>query len=124
MVVALHHLQLLLNELEPIISIHRLHSMRKGRWLSTLKISKLIPRRRWRRLRLSSLHVDHTLLHSLKHLCLHNQYLLKSRRRGWWRVGILVVLSVADPIVVVVAVPCIGHLKYKCGYDKEYPRER
>jgi hypothetical protein len=30
MIVALHHLQLLLNRLEPIISIHRLHIMRKG----------------------------------------------------------------------------------------------
>jgi hypothetical protein len=47
MVVALHHLQLLLNGLEPIISIHRFHGLRKGRWLSALKISKPIPRRRW-----------------------------------------------------------------------------
>jgi hypothetical protein len=109
MIVALHHLQLLLNRLEPIIGIHRLHSLRKGRWLSALKISKPIPQRRWRRLRLSNLHIDHGLLHSLKHLYLHNQHLLKSRRRGWWWVDILVVLSV----VVVVAVPCVGHLKYK-----------
>jgi hypothetical protein len=63
-------------------------------------------------LRLSSLHVDQGLLHGLKHLCLHNQYLLKSRRRGWWRVDILVVLPVVLPVVVVVAVPCVGHLKY------------
>jgi hypothetical protein len=33
--------------------------------------------------------------------------LLKSRRRGWWRVDILVVLP-----IVVVAVPCVGHQKY------------
>jgi hypothetical protein len=46
-VFALHHLQLLLNRLEPVISIHRLHSMRKGQWLSALKISKPIPRWRW-----------------------------------------------------------------------------
>jgi hypothetical protein len=59
---------------------------------------------------LSNLHVDHGLQHSLKHLCLHNQHLLKSRQRGWWWVDILVVLSV---VVVVVAVPCVGHLKYK-----------
>jgi hypothetical protein len=57
------------------------------------------------------MHVDHGLLHSLKHLCLHNQHLLKSRRMGWWRVDILVVLSV----VVFVAVPCVGHLKYNHG---------
>jgi hypothetical protein len=36
MIVALHHLQLLLNKLELVISIHRLQSMRKGRWLSEL----------------------------------------------------------------------------------------
>jgi hypothetical protein len=68
-------------------------------------------------LRLSSLHVDHGLLHCLKHLCLHNQHLLKSRRRGWRRVDILVGLSVVVPVVVVivVVVPCVGHLKYKHG---------
>jgi hypothetical protein len=115
MVVALHYLQLLLNRLEPIISIHRLHSMRKGRRLGALKISKLIPRQRWRHLRLSSLHVDHSLLHNLKHLCLHNQHLLKCRRRGWRQVDILVLLSVVVHVVVVVAVPCVGHLKYKHG---------
>jgi hypothetical protein len=57
---------------------------------------------------LSNLHVDQGLLHGLKHLGLHNQHLLKSRRRGWWRVDILVVLP------VVVAGLCVGHLKYKC----------
>jgi hypothetical protein len=55
------------------------------------------------------MHVDHGLLHSLKHLCLHHQHLLKSRHRGWRWVDNLVVLS----IVVVVAVPCVGHIKYK-----------
>jgi hypothetical protein len=65
-------------------------------------------------LRLTSLHVDHVLLHSLKHLCLHNQHFPKSRRRGWWWVDILIVLSVVvTVVVVVVAVPCVGHLKYK-----------
>jgi hypothetical protein len=116
MVIAQHHLQLLLNGLESIVSIHQLHSLGKGRRLSALNISKTIPRRQWRCLRLSNLHVDHGLLHSLKHLCLHHQHLLKSRRRGWRRVDILVVLTVVAPIiiVVVVAVPCVGHLKYKC----------
>jgi hypothetical protein len=65
-------------------------------------------------LRLSSLHVDQGLLHGLKHLCLHNQHLLKSRRRWWWRVDILVVLPIVVPVAVVVAVSCVGHLKYKC----------
>jgi hypothetical protein len=78
-----------------------------------LKISKPIPWRQWRLLRLSSLQVDHGLVHSLKYLCLHNQHLLKSRRRGLRRVDIPVVLSVVVPIVVVVTVPCVGHLKYK-----------
>jgi hypothetical protein len=75
-----------------------------------LKISKPIPRWQWRRLRLSSLHVDHGLLYSLKHLFLHHQHLLKSRQRGWRRADILVVVPV---VVVVVAVPCVGHLKCK-----------
>jgi hypothetical protein len=43
MIVALHHLQLLYR-LEPIIIIHWLHIMTKGRWLSALKISKPISR--------------------------------------------------------------------------------
>jgi hypothetical protein len=37
--------------------------------------------------------------------------LLKSRRRGWWQVDILVVLPIVVPVVV--AVPCVGHLKDK-----------
>jgi hypothetical protein len=32
---------------------------------------------------------------------------------GWRWVDILVLLSVVVPVVVVVAVPCVGHLKYK-----------
>jgi hypothetical protein len=104
MVVALHHLQLLLNGLELIISIHRLHSMGKGRRLSALKIYKPIPQLRWQRLRLSSLHIDYGL---------HSQHLLKSRQRGGHWIDILVVLSVVVPIVTVVAVPCVGHMKYK-----------
>jgi hypothetical protein len=114
MIVTLNHLQLILNRLEPIISIYWLHSMRKGWWLRALKISKPIPHRRSRRLRLSSLHVDHGLQHSLKHLCLHSQHLLKSRWRGWRWVGILVVLPIVVLSVVVVGVPCVGHLKCKC----------
>jgi hypothetical protein len=112
MVVALHHLQLFLNGLEPIISIHWLHSLREGRWFSALKISKPIPQRRWWHLGLSRLHVDHGLLHGLKYLFLHSQHLLKSRRRGRRRVDILVVLSIVVHSVVV-AIPYIDHLKYK-----------
>jgi hypothetical protein len=35
---------------------------------------------------LSILHVDHDLLHSMKHLILHHQNLLQ----GWWWVGSVV----------------------------------
>jgi hypothetical protein len=62
-------------------------------------------------LRLGSLHVDHGLLQSLKLLRLHSQYMLKSRRR-WW-IDILVVLHIVVPVVVVVVIPCVCHLKYK-----------
>jgi hypothetical protein len=113
MVVALNHLQLLLHGPEPIISVHQLHGLRKGGRFSVLKISKPIPQQRWRRLRLRSLHVDDGLMHGLKHFCLHHQHLLKSRRKGWRPIDILFVLSVVVPVVVV-AVPCVGHLKYKC----------
>jgi hypothetical protein len=101
MVTALNHSQLLLHRFEPIISIHWLNGLRKGRWLSALKLSKTIPRRWGRRLRLSNLHVDQGLLHGMKHLGLHNQH---------WQVDILVVL----PVVVVVAGPFVVQRKYKC----------
>jgi hypothetical protein len=58
--------------------------------------------------------VDHGLLHGLKHLCLHSQHLLKSKRRGWQRDGILVVvLPVVFSIVSGDEVPCVSHLKYE-----------
>jgi hypothetical protein len=109
MIVALHHLQLLLNRLEPVISIHWLHSMRKCWWLSALKIFKLIPR--W----LGHLGLSMQVDHGLKHLCLHSQHLVKSRRRGWRRVGILVVvvLTIVVSIVGGDMVPCVGYLKYE-----------
>jgi hypothetical protein len=59
------------------------------------------------------LHVDHGLLHSLKLLCFHSYHLLTSRQREWWRIDILVVLSIVVPVVVVVMVPCVGYLKCK-----------
>jgi hypothetical protein len=58
--------------------------------------------------------VDHGLLHALKHLCLHSQHLLKSRRRGWWWVGVLVVvLPTVFSVVAGDMVPHVGHLKYE-----------
>jgi hypothetical protein len=112
MIVALYHLQLLLNRLEPIISIRRLYGIRKGWRLSEQKISQPIPRRRWY-LGLC-MQVDQGLQHVLKHMCLHSQHLLKSKRRGWRQVGSLVV---AFPIVFSIVggdtVPCVDHLKYE-----------
>jgi hypothetical protein len=53
-------------------------------------------------------------MHGLKHLCLHIQHFLKSRRRGGRRVGVLVVIL---PIVFIVVggdmIPCVGRLKYE-----------
>jgi hypothetical protein len=56
---------------------------------------------------------DQGLLHGLKHMCLHSQHLLKSKRRGWRWVGFLVVvLPVVFSIVGGDTVPCVDHLKY------------
>jgi hypothetical protein len=58
--------------------------------------------------------VDYGLLHCLKHLRLYSQHLLKSRRRGWRRVGsLVVVLSIIFIVVGGNMVPCVGHLKYE-----------
>jgi hypothetical protein len=58
--------------------------------------------------------VDPGLLHGVKHLHLHSQYLLKSRWRGWQRVGLLVVvLPIVFSVVGGDTVPCVGHLKYE-----------
>jgi hypothetical protein len=54
---------------------------------------------------LSLLHVDHGLLHNLKHLSLHHQNLLQGRGQ----VGSVVVCSTI--LGVAIAVPCVGHLK-------------
>jgi hypothetical protein len=62
----------LLCSLEPVIGIHGFHRVRESWWLSPLEISKSIPRRWWRRLGLSILHVDYGLLHSLKNLSLYD----------------------------------------------------
>jgi hypothetical protein len=61
-----------------------------------------------------SMQVDHDLLHGLKHLYLHSQHLLKSRQKGWWRVGVLVVvLPIVLSVVGVDMVPCVGYLRYE-----------
>jgi hypothetical protein len=79
--------------------------------LSPLKLSKLVSRLGlWRWLvSLSLLHVDHSLLHGLRHLSLHYQYLLKC---WWWRrvVGIVVVVVVVVLVVIHTMVASVGHL--------------
>jgi hypothetical protein len=108
MIIALHHLQLLLNRLGPIISIHWLHNMGEGWRLGALKISQPIPRWQWPLG--SCMQVDH----GLKHLRLYSQHLLKSRRRGWRQFGVLVVvLSIVFSVIDRDMVPCVGHLKYE-----------
>jgi hypothetical protein len=77
-----------------------------------MKISQPIPQRWWRFG--LCMQVGQGLLHDLKHLCLHSQHLLKSKRRGWRRVGFLVVTL---PIIFSIAggdtVPCVEHLRYE-----------
>jgi hypothetical protein len=105
-VIALNHLQLLLNCLQPVISIHWFDGVRECWRLGPLKLSKLVSRLGlWHWLMsLSLLHVGHSLLHGLQHLSLHYQKLLKCR---WWRwVGIVFVVVV----LVGTTVASVGHL--------------
>jgi hypothetical protein len=83
-VVALDHLQLLLNGLQPIVGIHWLDRVRECRRFGPLKLSNFVMGLGlWHWLmNLSLLHVVHSLLHSLQHLSLHYQNLLKC---WWWR---------------------------------------
>jgi hypothetical protein len=86
--------------------------MEKDWRLGALKISQPIPRRWWH-LGLC-MQVDHGLLHGLKLLRLHSQHFLKSRLRGWWQVGVLVVvLPVVFSVVGGDTVPCVGHMMYE-----------
>jgi hypothetical protein len=105
-VVALHNLKLLLNRLELVISIHRIHRVCEGWRLRPLEFSKLVSLLRLRRL-LVLLHSGHGLLHGLEHLSLHHQNLLQSQ---WGRrVSSIVVLTIVVRVGIVV--PCVGHLK-------------
>jgi hypothetical protein len=59
----------------------------------------------------SLLHVRHSLLHSLQHLILHDQYLLQC---WWWRrVGIVVVVLISDTVV------SVGHLMIMKRFETE-----
>jgi hypothetical protein len=104
MVVALDHLQLLLNGLQPIINIHWFVGVRKCRRFGLLKLSKFVTGLgSWRWLMpLSLLHVGHSLLHGVQHLSLHYQNFLKC---WWWRwVGIV------DVVLIGTIVVSVGHL--------------
>jgi hypothetical protein len=67
---------LLLYSLELVIGIHGFHRVRESRWLGALKVSMSIAQWWWQYLGLSFLHVDHGLMHGLKHLSVHHQNLL------------------------------------------------
>jgi hypothetical protein len=58
------------------------------------------------------LHVCHSLLHSLQHLSLHDQYLLQC---WWWRqVGVVVVVVLIGDTIV-----SIGHLMILKRFETE-----
>jgi t-SNARE complex subunit (syntaxin) len=58
--------------------------------------------------------IEHGILHGLKHLGLYSHHFLKSRRKGWRRIGIIVVvLLIVLNIVVGSTIPCVDHLKYE-----------
>jgi hypothetical protein len=114
-VVALDHLQLLLNGLQPIIDIHWLNRVRECRRLGSLKLSKFATGLGlWRWLMpLSLLHVGHSLLHGLQHLSLHYQNLLKC---WWWRwIGVVVIVVVLGGTTVA----CVGHLMIVKRFETE-----
>jgi hypothetical protein len=111
---ALNNLQLLFNCLQPTIGIHWLNRVRECRRLGPLKFSKLVTLLRlWHwLLYLSLLHIHHSLLHSLQHLGLHDQYLLQC---WWWRqVGIVVVIVLMSGTIV-----SVGHLMIVKRFETE-----
>jgi hypothetical protein len=119
MVVALDHLQLLLNGLQPIIGIHWLNGVRECRRFGPLKLSKFVTGLGlWRWLMpLSLLHVGHSLMHGLQHLSLHYQNLLKC---WWWRrVGVVVVVVVVVVVLVGTTVASVGHLMIVKRFETE-----
>jgi hypothetical protein len=79
-----------------------------------LKLSKFVTLQELSRLLLTLrlLHVHHSLLHSLQHLSLHNQYLLLC---WWWRrVGVVVVVVLIGTTVV-----SVGHLMVVKRFETE-----
>jgi hypothetical protein len=112
-VVALDHLHLLLNDLQPIFDIHWLDGVRECRRFGPLKLSKFVTGLGlWRWLMpLSLVHVGHSLLHGLQHLSLHYQNLLKCWR--WRQVGVVVVFLIGTTVA------SVGHLMIVKGFEIE-----
>ena len=77
--------------------------MGECRRLSALEFSMLVPPLRPRCLLVGPLHLDHAPLLGLQNLGLHSHNLLQCR----WLLGLLNIVV----IIVVVAVPSVGHLK-------------
>jgi hypothetical protein len=99
-VVALHDLKFPFNGFKPVISIHWLNRVWECWWLGPLKLTKLVTGMRLRCLlvTLALMPIGHRLLHSLKHLGLHQHDLLQSQ---WgWRVV----------LIVGMVIPCVDHL--------------
>jgi hypothetical protein len=111
-VIALDHLQLLLNGLQPIIDIHWLNGVRECRRVGPLKLSKFVMGLGlWRWLMpMSLLQVGHSLLHGPQHLSLHYQILLKC----WWRRWVVVVV-----VLIGTTVTSVGHLMIVKRFETE-----
>jgi hypothetical protein len=116
---AMNNLQHLLDCLQPIIGIHWLDRVRECLMLSPLEFFKfvmLLKLWHWL-LSLSLLHVHHSLLHGLQHMCLHDQYLLQCWR--WRRVGIVVVI-----VLIGGTIASVGHLMVMKRFEIEIDRDR
>jgi hypothetical protein len=123
---ALSHLKFLLNCFSQSSDIHWIDGLRECWRLGPLEFSEFVTLLRLRHglMFWSLLHVDHSLLHSLKHLSLHDQHLLKC---WWWRwVDIIVVVLIGDTVVSVVHLMIIKRfeteieIKYSQLYASRY----
>jgi hypothetical protein len=101
-VLALHDLKFLFNNFKPVIDIQWLNRVWEHWWLGPLKLTKLVTEMRlWCLLvTLALMHIGPRLLHSLKHLGMHQQDLLQSWR-GWQDVLI---------VGIGMVIPCVDHL--------------
>jgi hypothetical protein len=79
--------------------------MQESGRLSPLELAELISCLRMRSwlVTLGRLHICHHLLHGLRHLCFHDEYLLQPW--CWWRVALVVVI-----VGIGITVPGVRHL--------------